>query len=316
MSKLIDIKHPFQIKDVSSINEYLFILKNILRIASHKGVKEKPSGVNIPVRWSQEKNDFVVDFGSNKSRDITGIHLDNLIFYYDNKTEIFNSINHVLNKLKNCSNSASLFENYKLKKNENRFFNFIISENKIFLTGLYNRCQNSKRSGLYSNKNKKSVLIDNSMDFLSSVQEILTFIDLQKTFKLNKSHKSIYLEFLEKLDNENVLLKEKSGLQKSFFLKNYVYKDLEKTKISISQYDNILNQKVSINNDLSFWFLIYHITLLFNHELLKSLNESKIEGVTLYDNISDELIKIVSKFNIKNPDKEIILKAPLMPVSF
>ena len=316
MSSLIEQKHPFQIKDVKSINEYLFILKNVLRISSNKGVKQKILGINIPVRWSQKKNDFVVDFGSNKNRDITGINLDNLVFYYDRGSEVFNSINHVLSKIKSCNSSELLFEKYRLKKNENRFFNFIISENKIFLSGLYNRCQTSKRSGLYSNKNKKSVLIDNSMDFLSSVQEILNFIDLQKDLRLNKSHKIIYLEFLEKLENTRVCLKEKTELQKDFFLKNYIYKDLKKTKISISQYENILNKKICINDDMLFWFLIYHITLLFNHELLKSLNESKIEGITLYDSISDELIKVVSKFNIKNIDKEIALKEPLMPVSF
>ena len=41
MSRLIDIKHPFEIKKLNSINEYLFILKNILRTASQKKSKAK-----------------------------------------------------------------------------------------------------------------------------------------------------------------------------------------------------------------------------------------------------------------------------------
>jgi len=127
MSKLIDLKHPFQIKDIKSINEYLFILKNILRIVSQKGAREKPEGFNIPVRWSNLYDDFVVDFGSDKQRDISGIHLDNLRFYYVLNSDMSNSINQLLGKIKNCNNSEHIADIYKLKKNENRFLNFVVN---------------------------------------------------------------------------------------------------------------------------------------------------------------------------------------------
>lgn len=316
MSNLIDTKHPFQIKDVKSINEYLFILKNILRTISQKGAKEKPTGINIPVRWSSSFNRIVVDFGSNKQRDISGIHLDNLRLYFNETTETFNSIAWILNKFKNCNNVENIFKKYNLLKNENRFLSFVVDKEKIYCTGLHNRCETSKRSGIYSSKKKKSILIDNSTELLENIQASLDFISIPEKVSINKSYNSIYLEFLEDLDNLEVFLKDNNSNKKRIAFKDYCYKNLVKEKINITKYKKILNQDESINDNLIFWFLIYHITLLFNHKVLKSLNSSNLKNIILYDNISDEFIKISYDFNIEYEKKEKVLNAPLMPVSF
>lgn len=316
MSRLIDIKHPFEIKKLNSINEYLFILKNILRTASQKKVKQKIKGLSLPVRWSNLFNDFVIDFGSSKQRDILGIHLDNLKLYYGKSTDIFNSIVHLLTKFKNCSNSELLFEKYKLKKNENRFFNFIVSENKIYITGLYNRCQNKKRSGIYSSKGKMSILIDDSIEFLSNVQESLNFVLIPEIYELEKSYNNVYLKFLEELENLECYVKESEHLEKRIAFKNFIYKNLEIKKIGIKQYFQIINKEMFLNDDMIFWFLVYHITLLFNHIFLKNLNRNNTDNIILYDSVSDETIKIVSNFKIDIEIKEKILNAPLLPVSF
>ena len=316
MSRLIDIKHPFQIKDVKSINEYLFILKNILRIVSQKGAKEKPEGINIPIRWSSLFNDIVVDFGSNKQRDISGIHLDNLGLYFKESTEYFNSIAYLLSNLKNCSNSAALFEKYKLIKNENRFLNLIVDKEKIYFTGLYNRCQTSKRSGIYSSQRKKSILIDNSNELFKNIQKELNFIIQLQDYKLEKDYNAIYLSFLEKINTESVLLKEKNNLEKIYLFKNYIHKSLNREKISIKSYSDLLNKVEDIDNNKVFWFLIYHITLMFNHVLLNSLNSDNLNDIIIYDNISNEFIKIVKEYNIQLKVKEKQLSAPLLPVRF
>lgn len=316
MSRLIDIKHPFEIKNLNSINEYLFILKNILRTASRKNIRHKPDGFSIPVRWSSLFDDFVVDFGSNKQRDISGIHLDNLRFHYNESTEIFNSIVHILNKLKNCNKSDSLFEKYKLKKNENRFFNFIVSEEKIYITGLYNRCQNSKRSGIYSSKGKMSILIDDSMEFLKNVQESLDFVLIPEIYEIEKSYNSIYLEFLDELENLEIYLKEDKYTEKRFSFKEYSYKQLENKKLGIKKYIQIKNKELFIDERDIFWFFIYHITLLFNHKFLKSLNRSNVENIILHDIVSNETIKIVSEFKVDIQSKDKVLNVPLLPVSF
>ena len=316
MSRLIDIKHPFEIKNLNSINEYLFILKNILRTASQKKVRQKPDGLNLPVRWSNLFNDFVVDFGSNKQRDISGIHLDNLRLHYSNETDIFNSIVHLLNKLKNCSNSGILFEKYKLKKNENRFFNFIVNEDKIYITGLYNRCQNNKRSGIYSSKGKMSILIDDSIEFLSNVQENLEFALIPEVYEFITSYNDLYLKFLENLENLEFYLKEDKYTEKRIAFKDYIYKKLEIKKIGIKQYLQIKDKNMFIDDSMIFWFLVYHITLLFNHAFLKSLNRINVDNIILYDSISDETIKIVSNFKVDIEKKEKVLNIPLLPVSF
>lgn len=316
MSRLIDIKHPFEIKNIKSINEYLFILKNILRTASHKKLKQKPDGLNLPVRWSNLFNDFVVDFGSNKQRDISGIHLDNLRLHYSSETDIFNSIVHLLEKLKNCNYSEELFEKYKLKKNENRFFNFVIDKDRIYVTGLYNRCQNSKRSGIYSNKGKMSILIDDSIEFLSNIQENLEFVLIPEFCELEKNYNDIYLNFLEDLEKLECHVKEDENLEKRIAFKDYIYKKLEIKKIGIKQYTQIKNNSMFIDDSMIFWFLVYHITLLFNHVFLKSLNRKNVKHIIVYDAISDETIKIVSNFKVDIEKKEKILNVPLLPVSF
>ena len=316
MSHLIDLKHPFQIKNLNSIKEYLFILKNILRVASQKKARQKPSGFSLPVRWSSLFNNFVVDFGSNKQRDILGIHLDNLSLHYNESTDAFNSIVHLLNKLKNCNNSDHLFEKYKLKKNENRFFNFIVNKDKVYITGLYNRCQNKKRSGIYSSKGKMSILIDDSIDFLVDVQKSLDFLLIPENYELKESYHNIYLNFFEALENLECNVKETEHLEKRIVLKDYIYKKLEIKKIGIMQYTQIINKSMFIDDSMLFWFLIYHITLLFNHVFLKSLNSTNVDNIIVYDIVSDETIKIVSRFKTNVEKKEKKLNAPLLPVSF
>lgn len=316
MSKLIDIKHPFQIKDVKSINEYLFILKNILRSIDQKGAKEKPDGFNIPVRWSNKCNDFVIDFGSDKQRDITGIHLDNSSFYYSSDLEALNNINYVLNKIKNCSNIEKIAIQYKLKKNENRFLNFVLSDKKIYFTGLYNRCQTKKRSGIYSVNNKKSILIDNSSEFSNEVKKFFTFLETTKKTFLEVNYNSLYLKFLEKIETTEYTLKNKSDIDTFIKLKDYIHKDLKKVNIKISDYIKLLNKEIYFSENYLFWFFIYDITLIYNNIVVNHLKDKSIHNIVIYDNISNNLIKIVNSYKIDNFKKESILLDPILPVRF
>jgi hypothetical protein len=319
MSSLIDIKHPYQIKDVKSIDEYLFILKNILRTASKKNLTEKPPGFNIPVRWSSLNKSFVVDFGTNKQRDISGVNLTNLSFYFNEGTDIFNSIIFLFNKIKNSINHETVFERYKLKKNENRFFNFVVNQKTIYLTGLYNRCQSKKRSGIYSPSNKKSLLIDNSIDFLLNVQKNLSFITIPNIYKMQESYSSLYLQFLDELNSLKITLKKDQNTEFFVSLKD-VPNNSKHIKISLKKYIQILNHELFIDSTDLLWFFVYHVTLLFNHKVIKSLNRKNVENFLLYDNISNEFIKIVKKYNVEKIDEDKIKKEtfypPLMPVSF
>ena len=67
----------------------------------------------------------------------------------------------------------------------------------------------------------------------------------------------------------------------------------------------------------TFQFLILHITLMFNHFILKNLNSNKLDDIIFKDFDSGKNIKIVSKFNTEPVFiKEKILKTPLLPMSF
>ena len=54
MAKLINLIHPFEIENIKSINDFLLLLKNILRLSS-KEIIEKKDGILIPIRWSKKK---------------------------------------------------------------------------------------------------------------------------------------------------------------------------------------------------------------------------------------------------------------------
>ena len=317
MSKLIEYTHPYQLKNISSIKEYLFLLKNILRILSSSKFKEKIIGLNIPIRWSIKKSDWVVDFGSDKLRDIEGIHLNNLGFYYDVNSEVFNSIVHILNKIKNSNKINEFGATYKLFKNENRFLNFVVKENKIFLTGLYNRCQTKKRSGLYSSKNFKSIEIDTSESFLNLSNECFDFLENQNFYTLKFNYKKAYEDFFELIENEKLEFKVSDIEFKYYLIKDYYNVQNKIKKYEIKKYMNTI-EKVSLFDEKDmFQFLILHITLMFNHFVLKNLNSNKLDNIIFKDLDSGKNIKIVSKFNTESLFiKEKTLKAPLLPMSF
>lgn len=317
MSNLIEYFHPYQVKNINSINEYLFLLKNMLRIISSSTFKEKVKGINIPIRWSNKFSTWVADFGSDKQRDIEGIHLNNLRFYYDESLETFNSINHVLNKIKNSSNLNDFGNKFKLFKNENRFINFILNENKIYLTGLYNRCQTKKRSGIFSPKNLKSIEIDTSEDFLNLSASMLDFLEAEIFYKNNFNYRKAYEDFFSLVEKENLEFKISNNEFKYYLIKDYYNVQNKIKSYEIKKYTNTIEKNLLFKEKDLYPFCILHITLLFNHFVLKDLNSSKLDAIIFKDLSSGKNIKIVSKFNIEPVfKKEKLLKKPLLPKRF
>jgi len=316
MPKLIEYYHPYQIKNIKSINEYLFLLKNILRIISKSKVQQKVEGINFPVRWSIKNNCWVVDFGSDKTRDIEGIHLNNLSFFYNEKNELFNSIVHILNKTQNSKKIESLGLKFNLFKNENRFFNFILSNNKIYHTGLYNRCQSKKRIGIYSAKKAKSLPIDDSEEFIKMIALELDFIDLQSFYDIKIDYKKEYNKFIDFLGKEELEFKINKNENQVFLIKDYFLQECEIKKYEIIKFQNCIKKVSNFNSSDLIQFLILQITLLFNNFILKSLNSEKCSAIIVKDKDSLKNIKIVNKFNVDFKYNEKLLNIPLMPLSF
>ena len=316
MPKLIDHKHPYQIKNLNSISEYLFLLKNLLRIISSSKIQQKIEGINLPIRWSLKYSSWVIDFGSDKQRDVEGIHLNNLRFYYDENTEIFNSIVSILKKLNNCNKLNEFGNTFKLFKNENRFLNFVMKENKFYLTGLYNRCQTKKRSGIFSNKNFKSIIIDNSEDFLNLSKNKINFIFVPEFYNLNFDYLIEYKNFINLIEKEEIcfLLKSKENILYS--LKDYMNLKDKPKKYEINKYYEAINQEIYFNKADLMQFLILHITLMFNNFVLKNLNNNKSNSIVLEDKYSNQIVKLVTDFNINKNKVEKVFKKPLLPVRF
>ena len=316
MPKLIEHKHPYQLKNISSINEYLFLLKNILRIISSDQIQQKIEGISFPVRWSIKNNCWVVDFGSDKFRDIEGIHLNNFSFYYGKTNELSNSIVHILNKIKNDNVLESIGLKFNLFKNENRFLNFILCEKDIYFTGLYNRCQTKKRSGIYSSKKLKSVAIDDSSEFIEMVSSKLSFLKLQSFYNIKIDYKKEFKNFIKLLDEEKIDFKITDNKIQSFFIKDYFSKNFNIKKFEVSKFINCIEQKEKLNEVNLNQFFILQITLLFNNFVLKSLNSNKCKAIIVKDKDSLKNIKLVNKFNINLDNTEKIIKPPIMPLSF
>ena len=79
----------------------------------------------------------------------------------------------------------------------------------MYPIGLFQRCQTKKRSGIY-NKNKKSILIDNSDAFLNCISNSSKFIEVNNKFKI-KNYYSLYEKFISTLKNKSFIVKIKES---------------------------------------------------------------------------------------------------------
>ena len=99
------------IKDfnVKTINEANTFFKNFLISSSHNKLYELNKGFNFGVRWSGLKEEFVIDWLTNKSRDIKGVSKEEVD--YDNLKSLldyFNSLKEILEK-QNCLKENRIF---------------------------------------------------------------------------------------------------------------------------------------------------------------------------------------------------------------
>ena len=99
---MIKIYYPFELKKISSISEYLFIIKNCFRLIKNHGLYKKIEGMYFYVSWSKNKSNWEINFSKKtsdkKSKEVSNLALD----IFSNK------------------NICNIFEKYHMKKNTNR----------------------------------------------------------------------------------------------------------------------------------------------------------------------------------------------------
>lgn len=330
MSKLIYLIHPFELPSVKNLNDFLIVLKNILRLSANKGLTIKKDGILIPIRWSSKHNSWVADRGTDLYRDIDGITLDNVDYYFNGQKN--NAINKAIKfTLKNINSNeelSKLFEKFNLIKNENKFIAFEYCcnltnkiDNKgeyLYPIGLYQRCQTKKRTGMYS-KNKKSITVDNSKEFLESISNTSSVFLLNKKLYV-KDYYSLYEKFyndiknkkhyFESLDKEIDFSKDISFAESLNF--NYKQKNIV----------NIINNKTDSKKDFNFYksiIAMYLIYFDFVKEMKNHLNiTEQIEGFVINDTINNINYKLTGDFMLKNSiiNTKKALQSPILPLVF
>lgn len=330
MGKLINLIHPHEVEKIKNINDYLIVLKNILRLSS-KGMVEKKDGILIPVRWSINKKSWVVDRGTDLFRDIEGINKNNIDKYYLKENPLYEGILFTLDVVENSKSLQECFLNYNLTKNENKFFcfeycnkktNIIENETKeIFPIGLFQRCKTKKRSGVYS-KNYKSILIDNCEKTLNNVTLCSENISEINFFNI-KNYIEVFSNFLKLIKNKDYVfnLKDKTTtLNINDILQKSINKEISHDEILSFIKDNSIIEyqrftKININ------VMIYIIYFEFINFIKKNMNISNkdIEGFIVSDSLNNILYKLTGDFMLKvflKNKKEKELLPPLLPGVF
>lgn len=321
MSKLIQVKHPYQINNLNNLNDYLFTLKYLTNILKNEGFIEKKDGILIPIRWSTIDKCFVVDRGTDLSRDINGINEKN-IDNFKLPIELKIGIKYVLNAINN-KEFFNIAENYGLIKNEQRFiaFEFVNGlTNKIdniitscYPIGLFIRSNTKIRDGVYT-KYGNAKLLDNSNSFCESI-----YITNKEKFSLNKIIKTdinnIFENFFNELNKLNLNIKIsdidyyiniKSFLQENLlkkFNKNKICVNNKKySNFSIELYSKIKNNSFNDNinfNEYKTSFICLYINELYGDYLKKLLFNNIIEGIIIQDKKNNLLYKFTGNFNLQ-----------------
>ena len=290
MIDLIDIVKPYEIYEVNNIPKSLAFYKNILKLISKKGCIEFSSKNIYPVRWSANKESFVIDFRTKKERDVQGLCINTLSCYYSTETTDYFNMKRLLEDV-NKNSSENLWDLINLKKNENRFLCFAKnSEDAFVFLGLYIFNQTNGRSGKFCAKGKKSTLVDHSEETIKKICKTIDSdnIIIPRRYKID-FYQNHYERFKSRLLNYKIShTKEKEILDivlydqvSTCFKKDYSFslcKDLVVNK-------KINNKNKDVENILPF---IVHKLFL---EFLKEIIPINL-GILAYDNYLQKNILI------------------------
>lgn len=305
MSKILELIHPYQVKGINNIQDYLSVLKHITRILEQKGYKEKMDGILVPVRWSIKKESWVVDRGTLLQRDTEGVSLYDLQHAnFPNELKI--AARYILESFNNNSKLENFCESLGLKKNETKFIAF------EYICGLINRINYNIKTAyplglFYMNRNKKSSIIDVSEELIVNVSNCSDNFKNNPHKKTNKNYlfekfidglKKIEIELL--IDNnkkiisiKELLIENKKVYKDKIAINNKKYYSLSSnlfTKIKKENIANIIYTKIKSD------FTLMYINELYGNFIKESLGLINTEGVVVYDKKNNLLYKITGDF--------------------
>lgn len=299
---MIKACYPFEIKKINSIEEYLFVLKNLLRLVHKNGINKKTNGKLFAIKFHKEE--WKIDFSLGKERKFKSIEIvANSV--YSNETEKSISI-----KIKNIiadKNFISICKKFKVLSNYNKSLAFVYENSIIYPLGLFKEKTESIFGSfeIVDNKNIVEVLL----------RECLSMKSLSlKTIKF--SYLNAYNEFLSFISNKNI----EFSVHGEACLKEYLDLKINNNskKLKFVEYCNLINSKKMPSNSYIFYFIIYYITIEFTKFINNNISIDFNSCIILNDFDNKKIIKLPSFFcnNLDVvKDKEEFLQ-PLLPVRF
>jgi hypothetical protein len=302
MFEIINVTKPYHLNQINTINKSLVFYKNLLRIISKKKCYEFTSNMLFPVRWSKERSEFVIDFRTQKLRDIKGISLENINNFYKTNSNIYRIISIIL-ELFNKSKNKNYWQQINIKKNETKFIPILWDSNLdiIYLEGIYNFCHYKNREGTFTNKNNRSILIDNSYETKSNIYDCLnnSFIKIPESYQL-KSYLSCFNDFKSIIMNKSYSFNTN---EEKFDFKLYDYLNVKyEYKISSNYCKDIILNQSHLNKKNDCKSLIQYLLYKEFVSYLKSL--TNLESILIYEPGLEKNI-LLQDFKITQSNKQI-----------
>ena len=322
--------HPHHLEKINSVKKLLLTYKNILIQMHNKGYVEKIDGISLPVRFSVHSKEFVIDRNDKNYKH--GVNLKLINEAYKENQNLIKGSKYLLNHL-NQDNFINFSNSINLKKNENRTLLFKYINHKTNIIDY--KKEGLIFFGLYQKKEDSSyIAIDNSNKFLNNFSNNFSFVLKNNAGKIKENSYDFFNTMIESIKNskfecfvENDLI----SLELDDFIKsnNYFNKEhkLQKRKIkdtSINLYRNLVNKKISINNNQFNLFkngiLATHLNLIVGNYIKKKLEISG-EGIIINSGVFEKKnIKLVGSFILEKrevADKKVSNSyQPLLPIKF
>lgn len=302
MSKLIEFKSIYENKVCKDVKSLLIFIKYIFASCKKQRLFYYPEGYLIPIRWSNLKNKFVIDLGTNLNRDIEGIDLENIDLFFNKNEEYVLALKSLLAQVLNIN----LDNFYNLQKNESKFIAIVFClKNKCYYNlGLYSYVKTNKRLGMY-HKTQKSILINNTKDFKDNIKNKISSVKSTDYYTI-LNHRILYNKFISYLknkeyifssNNETVNIKLKEDIEKNTNFKNQIKNSRLKTILLTNKFTN--SESFILRDNI--------VKNIISLELYNFLFENKIinSPVYFYDDKSGVNYKIK---NIEKTSNNLIKK--------
>lgn len=318
---MIKVTKPYQISAIKKPSDFLIFTKNTFQILHKVGYYKIEQGYYTAARFCKETNSFVLDNGTNKNRDVSGINKNNLKVYYKKNSKTYEDYLNIINFL-NKEESMSFLKKYNLYKNHTKFLLIYITENNFFIKGLYQFCQNKYREGAYCDC--KSKVITRDIDFLREIEKNLKIFTIQNLVKIEDpsatfknflnyiKHESVYIHKVGKEINVESLLEDNNIFTKVKLNKKY---NIHKKKLIIQ--DNGVS--ITIEEKNQFIFCLQTFLTLFlksiNHKNIMFYDKALMTYITLDNFIFKEKNQKLEVFLDKSED-EVFSFDNLLPKIF